>query len=192
MSYEQITGADFESDIARMNATYELGSIDNIVKMAGRLADFKVILGKEFKELEDIITELDAALSSEQTQDFSALYLRILVMLADLLGDIIVYCNSEAQRYNIPLPEVLACIMNSNFTKLGADGKPIKDENGKFLKGPNFLPPEPAIENVLRKHLGMPMAAINYEEQPDGTVTQVDPADAGIAATQASPTPDQA
>jgi predicted HAD superfamily Cof-like phosphohydrolase len=32
-------------------------------------------------------------------------------------------------------------VMRSNFSKFGADGKPIKDESGKVVKGPNFTPP---------------------------------------------------
>jgi hypothetical protein len=70
---------------------------------------------------------------------------QILVMIADWLGDMNVYNRSEALKYGIPLESVLACIMGSNFTKLGADGMPIKDENGKVQKGPNFQPPEAAI-----------------------------------------------
>jgi len=69
----------------------------------------------------------------------------ILVMLADWLNDMTVYNRSEALKFGIPSESVLACIMGSNFTKLGADGLPIKDENGKFQKGPNFIPPEEAI-----------------------------------------------
>jgi hypothetical protein len=67
---------------------------------------------------------------------------QVLVMLADWFGDMVVYIRSEALKYGIPLESVLACIMGSNFTKLGEDGQPIKDANGKVQKGPNFLPPE--------------------------------------------------
>lgn len=74
---------------------------------------------------------------------------QILVQLADWLGDMNVYNRSEALKYGIPLEGVLACIMGSNFTKLGEDGEPIKDENGKVQKGPNFLPPEEHIYATL-------------------------------------------
>ena len=69
--------------------------------------------------------------------------------IADVLGDIIVYCRSEALKYGIPLEEVLDIIMDSNESKLGADGKPIYDANGKFLKGPNYWKPEPKIKSML-------------------------------------------
>lgn len=74
---------------------------------------------------------------------------QILVMIADWLGDMQVYNRSEAMKFGIPLEAVLLCIMGSNFTKLGANGEVLKDENGKFLKGPNFLPPEQHIYATL-------------------------------------------
>jgi hypothetical protein len=79
--------------------------------------------------------------------------------MADLLGDIVVYAFSEAQRWGIPLWPggiplwpVLAAIMESKFSKLGADGQPIYDEAlDKVLKGPNFKPPEPAIREIIKR-----------------------------------------
>jgi len=46
---------------------------------------------------------------------------------------------------------VLDIIMDSNESKLGADGKPIYDANGKFLKGPNYWRPEPRIKALLQR-----------------------------------------
>jgi predicted HAD superfamily Cof-like phosphohydrolase len=74
----------------------------------------------------------------------------VLVAMADLLGDVMVYCRSEALKYGLPLEEVLDVIMDSNESKLGADGKPIYDANGKFLKGPNYWKPEPRITALLQ------------------------------------------
>ena len=71
-------------------------------------------------------------------------------MLADLLGDLQVYCASEMTKFGLPLDGVLDVIMQSNFSKLGADGKPIYDERGKVLKGPNYWKPEPKIHQLLQ------------------------------------------
>jgi predicted HAD superfamily Cof-like phosphohydrolase len=73
----------------------------------------------------------------------------IAVAIADVLGDIMVYCRSEALKYGLPLEEVLDVIMDSNESKLGADGRPIYDANGKFLKGPDYWKPEPKIKALL-------------------------------------------
>lgn len=47
--------------------------------------------------------------------------------------------------------------MDSNESKLGADGNPIYDANGKFLKGPNYWKPEPRIKALLEA-CGIPVA----------------------------------
>ena len=65
------------------------------------------------------------------------------------LCDIQVYCASEMAKFGLPLDKVLAVIMNSNFSKLGADGEPIYDERGKVQKGPNYWKPEPAIAVMI-------------------------------------------
>lgn len=75
------------------------------------------------------------------------------VAIANLLGDVVVYCSSEAMKYGIPLEEVLDIIMDSNESKLGADGKPIYDENGKFLKGPYYWKPEARIQELLEGYM---------------------------------------
>lgn len=77
----------------------------------------------------------------------------VLVALADWLGDIIVYCRSEALKYGIPLEEVLEIIMDSNESKLDENGQPIYDKNGKFLKGPNYWKPEPKIKELLLRKI---------------------------------------
>ena len=135
----------FEDDIAKMNAMYELPPITELAEAAMRAPKFQNILDEECREIGDVIATLNRA--DEDTQ--WEVFLDARVQLADLLGDIIVYCVSEAQRWNIPIADVLQVIMESNFSKLGADGKPIKDERGKFLKGPNYWEPEPTIREIL-------------------------------------------
>lgn len=88
----------------------------------------------------------------------------ILVDLADLLGDIIVYCASEMARYGIPLQETLNIIMDSNFSKLDANGEPIYDENGKVSKGPFYWKPEPKIKQML---LDMQQTGAMIKEEKD-------------------------
>ena len=46
--------------------------------------------------------------------------------------------------------EAMAEVHRSNMSKLGADGKPILRQDGKFLKGPNYSPPnlKPIVEKL--------------------------------------------
>jgi len=40
------------------------------------------------------------------------------------------------------IEQALRRVHQSNMSKLGEDGKPIKREDGKVLKGPNYQPPD--------------------------------------------------
>src|SRR5689334_12387295 len=132
----------FAARIAQMNAMYKLPANatptipDNVVE---RLQKFKATLLDEVHEIDDIVAQAEHGAAKAD----------VAVAIADLLGDVIVYCRSEALKYGIPLEAVLDIIMDSNASKLGADGKPIYDANGKFLKGPNYWKPEPKIRQLL-------------------------------------------
>ena len=136
----------FADRIAAMNAMYKLPSSNQPVipnDVADRIRKFKATLMDEVHELDEIV---EMAESGAEPVD-------IATAIADLLGDVMVYCRSEALKYGLPLEEVLSVIMDSNESKLGADGKPIYDENGKFLKGPNYWKPEPKIKAILEERM---------------------------------------
>ena len=132
----------FAQRIALMNAMYRLPANQRPTlpdDTAERLVKFKATLIDEVHEIDDI-----AALLAKGADPAD-----VLTAIADLLGDVIVYCRSEALKYGLPLEGVLDVIMDSNESKLGADGNPIYDANGKFLKGPNYWKPEPRIKALL-------------------------------------------
>ena len=132
----------FADRIAAMNAMYKLPAHEQPSlpsNVQDRLIKFKATLLDEVHEIDEIVA---AARAGATPADLA-------VAIADVLGDIIVYCRSEALKYGLPLEEVLDVIMDSNESKLGADGKPIYDANGKFLKGPNYWKPEPKIKALL-------------------------------------------
>ncbi len=136
----------FAQRIATMNAMYQLPASDRPglpADVADRLVKFKATLLDEVHEIDEIV---------QQSKNGGAA-LDVAVAIADLLGDITVYCRSEALKYGLPLEEVLDIIMDSNESKLGADGKPIYDANGKFLKGPNYWKPEPRIKALLQARM---------------------------------------
>ena len=135
----------FAQRIAAMNAMYKLPANEKPTlpaDTAGRLAKFKATLIDEVHEIDEIVALANGGGAAAD----------IATAIADVLGDIIVYCRSEALKYGLPLEDVLDIIMDSNQSKLGADGRPIYDANGKFLKGPNYWKPEPKIRALLEKH----------------------------------------
>lgn len=132
----------FAQRIAAMNAMYRLPAHHRPTlpsDVPDRLTKFKATLLDEVHEIDEIV---------ELSRNGGA-PIDIAVAIADLLGDIVVYCRSEALKYGLPLEAVLDVIMDSNESKLGADGRPIYDANGKFLKGPNYWRPEPRIKDLL-------------------------------------------
>ncbi|WVM90790.1 pyrophosphatase [Halopseudomonas pachastrellae] len=132
----------FRDRIQAMNEMYKLPIHETphlFPDAEDRLLKFKRTLLDEVAEIDDIAEQIRRGDEAIDVQ----------VAIADLLGDVMVYCRSEAMKYGIPLEAVLDLIMDSNESKLGADGNPIYDENGKFLKGPNYWKPEPQIKKLL-------------------------------------------
>ena len=58
------------------------------------------------------------------------------------LADLVYVCFQYAANMGWDLDEALDRVHESNMTKLGEDGKPIRREDGKVLKGPNYKAPD--------------------------------------------------
>jgi NTP pyrophosphatase (non-canonical NTP hydrolase) len=56
------------------------------------------------------------------------------------LADLVYVCFQYAENKEWDLQEALRRVHASNMSKLGKDGKPIRREDGKVLKGPNYKP----------------------------------------------------
>lgn len=151
----------FLADIKKFNQMYNLASHDDPhLHGQARLENFLEILKEEVDEADDIIAKLgkldalEAASGDQPSADIKQQRVEALTDLSDWLGDLIVYCASEARRWGIPLGDVLDVIMASNFSKLGADGEPIYDHRGKVQKGPNYWAPEAKISDLLERRIG--------------------------------------
>jgi len=78
-----------------------------------------------------------------------------IIEIADALADMAYVIYGAAIVHGIDLDAVVAEVHRSNMSKLGEDGKPLRREDGKTLKGPNYFPPNIA-------------AALGYpKEDPD-------------------------
>ena len=67
--------------------------------------------------------------------------------LAKELADLLYVVYGTAALLEIPLYAVFVEVHRSNMSKLGADGKPVRREDGKILKGPHYSPAD--IDSVL-------------------------------------------
>ena len=142
---------EFDEAIRHFNSMYKLPNEGMpTLKAVGdprqRILSFAKTLRDEIDEGAEIIDKINAGASE----------LDVLTDLADWLGDIQVYCASEMAKYGIPLDLTLNIIMQSNFSKLGADGKPIYNADGKVLKGGNYYRPEPKIREMLANYRKKP------------------------------------
>lgn len=118
--------------------------MDPTEAVAKRLSAFQDILAEECREIQEV---------PGFDKDDNSTEISTLTNLADLLGDIVIFCFSEAAKFGIPLSEVLSIIMDSNFSKLGADGQPIYDDRGKVQKGPFYWKPEEKIKALLEGYI---------------------------------------
>ena len=135
-----IRAKSFIDRVLAFNKMYGLARPENpTAPTQERLQQFNRALRAEVEELSGVCLTRDNPSCTD---------LDVLVEYADLLGDLVVYCTSEAVRHGIPLPAVLSIIMDSNESKLGADGNPII-RDGKVQKGPNYWKPEPKIRELL-------------------------------------------
>ena len=62
--------------------------------------------------------------------------------VADALTDILYVTYGAGHAFGINLDKCFEEVQNSNMSKLGSDGKPIYNENGKVMKGPHYFKPD--------------------------------------------------
>ena len=65
-----------------------------------------------------------------------------LLEVADALTDILYVTYGAGHAFGIDLDKCFDEVQNSNMSKLGEDGKPIYNEFGKVMKGPNYFKPD--------------------------------------------------
>ena len=61
--------------------------------------------------------------------------------VADALSDILYVTYGAGYAYGINLDKCFKEVQRANMSKLGIDGKPIYNEKGKVMKGPNYTEP---------------------------------------------------
>ena len=65
-----------------------------------------------------------------------------LLEVADALTDILYVTYGAGHAFGIDLDKCFDEVQNSNMSKLGENGKPIYNESGKVMKGPNYFKPD--------------------------------------------------
>ena len=107
---------------------------------------FMKTFGQEVKEKADFpsnkITTLRYDLISEELAELKeALDKKDIKEVADALTDILYVTYGAGHAFGIDLDKCFGEVQNSNMSKLGDDGKPIYNEFGKVMKGPDYFEP---------------------------------------------------
>jgi predicted HAD superfamily Cof-like phosphohydrolase len=101
-------------------------------------ADFpsEKIVNLRYKLIEEELQELREAIDKKDLKE-----------VADALTDILYVTYGAGHAFGINLDKCFAEVQNSNMSKLDENGKPIYNELGKVMKGPNFF--KPNLEKLI-------------------------------------------
>ena len=108
---------------------------------------FMKTFGQEVKNKPSLsdnkINELRVSLIQEELNELKeAMNNKDLLEVADALTDLLYVTYGAGHAFGIDLDKCFDEVQNSNMSKLGKDGKPIYNEIGKVMKGPNYFKPD--------------------------------------------------
>ena len=91
----------------------------------------------------DKVNKLRFDLIKEELDELKeAMKNRDLLEVADALTDILYVTYGAGHAFGVDLDKCFEEVQSSNMSKLGEDGKPIYNESGKVMKGPNYFKPD--------------------------------------------------
>ena len=91
----------------------------------------------------DKINRLRIDLIKEELEELTeAMINKDLLEVADALTDILYVTYGAGHAFGIDLDKCFDEVQNSNMSKLDENGKPIYNESGKVMKGPNYFKPD--------------------------------------------------
>jgi predicted HAD superfamily Cof-like phosphohydrolase len=108
---------------------------------------FMETFGQDVKEKAEFpnekITSLRHDLIKEELEELrEAIDNKDITEVADALADILYVTYGAGHAFGINLDKCFEEVQNSNMSKLGSDGKPIYNDKGKVMKGPNYYKPD--------------------------------------------------
>jgi len=108
---------------------------------------FMKTFGQEVKDTPsfstDKINKLRIDLIKEELEELIfAMKNKDLLEVADALTDILYVTYGAGHAFGINLDKCFEEVQNSNMSKLDENGKPIYNDSGKVMKGPNYFKPD--------------------------------------------------
>ncbi len=91
----------------------------------------------------DKINKLRIDLIKEELEELTeAMNNNDLLEVADALTDILYVTYGAGHAFGVDLDKCFEEVQNSNMSKLDENGKPLYNESGKVMKGPNYFKPD--------------------------------------------------
>jgi predicted HAD superfamily Cof-like phosphohydrolase len=111
-----------------------------------KVKNFMETFGQEVKKKPEFpdnnIIQLRYDLIKEELEELKdAIFQEDMTEIADALTDILYVTYGAGHAFGIDLDKCFNEVQKSNMSKLGANNKPIYNENGKVMKGPNYFKP---------------------------------------------------
>ena len=108
---------------------------------------FMQTFGQEVKNKAEFpnekIIHLRYELIKEELEELNqAIKVKDMKEVADALTDILYVTYGAGHAFGINLDKCFGEVQESNMSKLGVEGKPIYNESGKVMKGPNYFKPD--------------------------------------------------
>ena len=115
----------------------------NFVKVGTFMKTFGQKVKTKAELSDDKINNLRISLIKEELDELEkAIKDKDIIEVADALTDILYVTYGAGHAFGINLDKCFNEVQQSNMSKLGADGKPIYNELGKVMKGPNYFKPD--------------------------------------------------
>jgi len=115
---------------------------------------FMTTFGQEVKKKSELSSDkinlLRLSLIQEELDELTkAINENDILEVADALTDILYVTYGAGHAFGIDLDKCFDEVQKSNMSKLGKDNKPIYNEQGKVMKGPDYFKPD--LSKFLRK-----------------------------------------
>ena len=112
-----------------------------------KVGNFMKTFGQEIKTKPSLSTEkinkLRIDLIKEELEELTeAMNNKDLLEVADALTDILYVTYGAGHAFGVDLDKCFEEVQNSNMSKLDEDGKPIYNDAGKVMRGPNYFKPD--------------------------------------------------